>query len=99
MSDKRSLIGNYMAREPKQFIQYDAFNPATYPAGPGVGVDNDGDELWAGWTEELMHGSQCRVLIPTETDSESVVRMLRKIADWIEVDGLYEIPAKVAEER
>ncbi len=73
---KVRLLAHYAEREPKEFIQYDAWDPETYLSG--------------GHTVELMRGTPCRVLIDPTTTSADAVVMLRLIADWIERDGLLE---------
>ena len=74
---KGRLLTKYAEREPKEFIQYDAFQPEV----------ND-DSLFSVHTVELMRGSPCRVLIDPATASADAVVMLRLIADWIERAGL-----------
>ncbi len=77
---KVRLLAHYAEREPKEFIQYDAFSPE------GYGYDS----LFGGYTVELMRGTPCRVLIDPTTSSADAVAMLRRVADWIERDGLLE---------
>ena len=86
---KDELLEQYAARHtaPREFVQYDSFNPPTFPVGPGS-EDGDGDESWGpSRTYELMHGATVRVLIHPDAPPEMASRMLRKIADWIDRDG------------
>ena len=73
-------------RELRRFLQFVAFNPPTYPMADTS--DEDGDELWGmSETYELMSSANVRVLVDPTTDAETAVRMLRKIADWIEQES------------
>jgi hypothetical protein len=80
---KVELLRHYLDREPRLFRQFDGFNPPTWPVGPGS-EDADDDEFWCASTWELMNGATVRVLIPQGVDSETALRLLRKIADSIE---------------
>lgn len=84
---KDQLLTKYRDREPKLFVQYDGFNPPTHVCGDD-GIDSDGHEIWGGLTYELMHGAQVRVLVEPMAANGDVVVLLRKIADWIERDGV-----------
>lgn len=87
-SDKAECLRHYTECEPQEFVQYDGFNPPTWPVGPGS-EDDDDDEVWMGRTWELMTSSpRVRVLIPPDADGADVVRLLTKIAAWIERDGV-----------
>jgi hypothetical protein len=77
-AQKGRLLAKYAERDPKEFIQYDAFEPT----GP--------DSVFGTHTQELMRGSPCRVLIDPQTSSEDAVMMLIRITQWIEKDGLIE---------
>lgn len=78
---KAEVLRHYFAHEePTHFIQFDGFNPPSYGRG-----DEDADEFWRNHTYELMHGTNVvRVLAAPGVDAVVAVRVLRKIADWIE---------------
>jgi hypothetical protein len=74
-------LAQYAMREPRAFVQIDAF------AGYGdLMGDQDGDTLTGGHTIELMRGSTVRLLIAPEADAADVARCLRKMTDWIKDD-------------
>jgi hypothetical protein len=85
---KRELLDHYATHEPVLFGQLDGF----FVPGSADDVlrpDADGDSLTAGHTHELMTGIYAvRVLITAGTTQRDAVRLLRKIADWVESDGL-----------
>jgi len=82
--------------EPQAFIQYDGFTNALRDSI--VHPDEDGDALFAGTTYELMTGSVgVRVLMPERTTTLEAVRVLRKIANWIERDGILQASALTEE--
>jgi hypothetical protein len=84
--DKDDCLAHYAEGEPRLFHQFDGFHPPSWPVGPGT-EDADNDELWAGATWELMGGADVRVLISPDADNDVVLRLLRKIAAWIERRG------------
>lgn len=49
----------------------------------GINPDDDGDCMLYVNTDELMIGSDVRVLIKTDTAPEDVIRALLKITQWI----------------
>ncbi len=74
------LLKKYAERDAKDFVQYDVFHP------------EEPDSLFGLWTVELMRGTPCRVLIDPETVGADAAAMLRRVADWIDRDGLIEKP-------
>jgi hypothetical protein len=89
MKTKDELLAHYAKREPKQFVQYDGWADCEGDAVLDSG-DGSGYGMATGITHELMRGSNVvRVLIPPDTAPADAVTLLRRIADWIECDGLY----------
>ncbi|MBI2843049.1 MAG: hypothetical protein HYX78_06575 [Armatimonadetes bacterium] len=88
---KSRLLKKYREREPRLFLQYDAFTKA--PWDDIVRPDDDGDAICWGDTHELMSGiADVRALINPALNGLDVARVLRKFADIIEEDskdGLY----------
>ena len=83
---KAALLSKYAKRVPKEFVQYDGWLDAY---GDSVmHPDGDGDAMMSLHTFELMYGTDCRVLIPVGADGLATARLLRKIAAWIELEGL-----------
>ena len=82
LSREECLI-HYATREPRLFHQLDGFNPPSCPVDDTY--DEDGDELFAGTTIEMMTGGPAvRVLVTDGTDHIIAVRLLRKLADWLD---------------
>jgi hypothetical protein len=85
--DRRwELLRKYASRKPRAFRQFDGWYLAD--CGDSFMVpDEDGDWLSGSWEDELMYGPEgVRVLIPEGTEKADVVRLLRKITDWVEGD-------------
>jgi hypothetical protein len=82
---KETLLAHYCGREPKGFVQIDAF--LTDQRDSVMVPDEDGDWISWGLTEELMHGSHARVLMPMDADTSAAARQLRKMADIVESEG------------
>ena len=91
-------LASYASREPKSFLQLDAFyypykDDASFP-------DKDGDTLMAGGTIELMDGTSVRVLIPHDAKPKDVVRQLKKITKWLSKDSnLFALAKPIPKER
>ncbi len=79
-------LARYAAKRPKHFLQLDCFHMED-DGDDVMRPDTDGDAMFAGHTTELMNGADVRVLIPEGADVVSALRMLRKLADWLERDG------------
>jgi len=62
-----ALLGHYATRKPKRFLQLDVF----------------GNETFASGTDELMAGSEVRVLIPQTTDARVAARQLKMFAKML----------------
>jgi hypothetical protein len=87
MNTRRSqLLAHYADKDPRMFVQFDAFDPPTCPFDGFA--DEDGQEFFVRVTHELMHGATVRVLVPPGTDPSVARQLLVKIADWIARDGL-----------
>jgi len=80
-----AILKHYQERQPKDFIQIDAFLPCHEDSL--MTPDEDGDWICWGLTTELMHGSHARVLLPMDADTEAAARQLRKMAGIIEREG------------
>jgi hypothetical protein len=84
---KRELLEKYQTREPKLFVQIDAFKTA---GDEDNLMPPDGDGFWfqARHTYELMDRVDVRVLISPEADRKEVRGVLKKLMDQIDQDGL-----------
>ena len=84
---KRELLEKYETREPKLFVQIDAFKTA---GDEDNLMPPDGDGFWfqARHTYELMDRVDVRVLISPEADRKDVRGVLKKMMDQIDQDGL-----------
>jgi hypothetical protein len=82
---KKELLEKYQAREPKLFVQIDAFRT---PGNEGNLIQPDEDGFWfqARPTYELMDGAEITILINPKTDQKDIPLMLKKIADRIDRD-------------
>jgi hypothetical protein len=70
---------------PNRFVQLDGF--AAREPDCVMRPDADGDCLFSGRTEELFGGGwDVRVLMSEGVTPEAAVRLLRKLADWVERD-------------
>jgi hypothetical protein len=69
---REALLDHYKSKQPRPFIQYDAFAP---------------DELYSVFTFELMRTLGVRVLIARDIEKEQAVKILNRIIGWIERDG------------
>jgi hypothetical protein len=89
--DKFALLAHYASRLPKQFTKYDGFALGVDSFDDLMGPDAEGHCLSVGMTWELMAGADVHVhvLIPATTSKEDAVALLKKVADWIERDGVY----------
>ena len=76
----------------KRFKQYDTGydtpDDPRYWNGQDFGRDEDGVTIFSGESYELMIALDVRVLIKPDVTRGKAVKMLRKIADCIECDGL-----------
>jgi hypothetical protein len=97
--DKFALLAHYASRKPQQFAQYDGFTNCGTTRHDDVQGDQDGHAVMLGLKWELMVGAPVRVLIPASTRKEDAVALLKKVADWIERDGVYRQEKANAEER
>lgn len=84
---KTSLLKKYIDRPVTKFRQYDCFIDSH--TDDMFRPDADGDCLFSGDTDELMHGSSVRVLIRPEETRGNVVRALLKIAQWVNEDNSF----------
>ena len=84
---KRELLEKYQAREPKLFIQIDAFKTA---GDEDNLMPPDGDGFWfqARRTYELMDRVDVRVLISPEAYRKDIRVVLKKLMDQIDQNGL-----------
>ena len=76
---KKELIEKYQAREPKLFVQVDAFKTAGNEDNL-MHPDEDGFWFQARPSYELMDGADITVLINPKTDRKDAVLMLEKMA-------------------
>jgi len=82
-STKGELLEKYTSRDVHTFIQYDGFINAE--ADCNTQPDEDKDAIFGGFaTEDLMNGSNVRVLLNPATPADAVLRVLRKIVAMIE---------------
>lgn len=65
---KANLLNHYTEKEPKAFLQFDAFRV---------------DDLYGGVTHELMRGSGVRILIDPETPKEDALEMIKALRKFI----------------
>lgn len=80
------LILHYAPKDPRNFLQCDSWH--LDHSGDEVMVpDADGDCFYSLLVTELLAGSDVRVLINPAKDTNTVVRLLRKIASGIEQHG------------
>jgi hypothetical protein len=88
--DKGELLAKYAKRPVTKFIQYDGFLGEPGSGGMPIGTfDEDGDWLSGGRTEELMSGGPAvRVLVLPDAKAEDVIRILRKVSEWIQREGV-----------
>lgn len=93
---KERLLSHYREREPTALRQYDGF--LNHFGESVMHPDVDGDCLASTSTLELMR-SDVRVLIKREVSAAEAVRLLHKIALWIERDGISEFRNKLVAER
>ncbi len=87
-NSKSELLAHYATREPKLFYQYDGFVVGKDSRDDVMRPDADGDSLWGGQTHELMYGADMRCLINPKASKEDILRLLKKITEWVEGDGL-----------
>lgn len=81
--EKVELLRHYATKEPTLFLQVDGFNPSTGALDDLQ--DPDGDEIISWRKRELMTGPNAvRVLVKPDANPATVVRILGKVADWIE---------------
>jgi hypothetical protein len=76
---KKELIEKYQTREPKLFVQVDAFKTLGNE-GNLMPPDEDGFWFQARPSYELMDGADITVLINPKTDRKDAVLMLEKMA-------------------
>jgi hypothetical protein len=78
---KEELLDKYSRYpEPKAFIQFDGFDcPGDCLADPETGL-----ALFRGETYELMNGAAVRILVDPRTDRDTVRRIVRELAAWID---------------
>ena len=79
---QKELLDKYQTREPKLFVQIDAFKTA---GDEDNLMQPDGDGFWfqARHTYELMDEVDVRILLNPKTDRREVVSMLKKMVDKI----------------
>lgn len=81
------LLKHYSERDPKHFIQIDAYCAGHFEPEPDyiMAPDAAGDCLTSQETFELMHGAGgARVLIDPLIPPGDIARLLRKVASWID---------------
>jgi hypothetical protein len=84
---KEELLKHYAKKEPKTFYEYDGFIGFQSGSDDVITVDEDGDFLSGGTTQELFSGAYAmRLLIRPGTEKSVVLRLLGKMADWIKDD-------------
>jgi hypothetical protein len=81
---KEELLGRYSRRDPRPFVQFDAFDDVQ--GDTEMPTDENGYSLSAIETFELMRGSTVRVLIKPGTTPETALALLDKIKEWIETN-------------
>lgn len=91
---KTELLEKYGEREPKLFLQFDGFYPPTYPIEHDYA--EDGYEIIASTTCELMNGASVRVLVNPTTEAGDAVALLRKTATYIERHGTPDVEPPTA---
>lgn len=79
------ILAHYLKKEPKDFVQIDAF--LTDGKDCDMPPDEDGDWISYGIRTELMIGSHARVLMPLDANTSAAARQLRKMADIVESRG------------
>jgi hypothetical protein len=93
---KDEILQHYATKEPKRFVEYDAFDwpdssdffghyiwPTVSDPGPEAGPCLASRVTW-----ELMRGAQVRVLIDPEADRDTICRLLRRVLIDIEDGGM-----------
>ena len=88
---KEGILAHYSTRTPQKFLQFDGFMLIADKLDDDLmRPDADGDTVYGQIeTWELMTGlPRVRVLIKPGTHRTDVLRLLRKISDWIERDGI-----------
>lgn len=89
--DKYTKLAHYMSRDMKKFVQYDGFKAQSdwdHVCQP----DEKGRSVMIVETEELMQGSDVRVLVPPDAHSGTVVELLLMIAETIQTNGVFKMP-------
>lgn len=84
METKRTKLAHYDTKPLNSFKQVDAF--LDWEGDTMFPPDKDGDNIFSGWTEELMEHAQVRILIRKGIKRDDAVRALRKMLVWIETD-------------
>ena len=96
-------LAHYASREPKSFLQLDAFyspwEDSALWEDPALHPDKDGDALKGKGTIELMQVAEVRVLIPHDAKPKAAVRQLKKIAKWLNKNpDLFDLAKPLSEE-
>lgn len=80
---KTELLEKYAHKTPRAFCQFDGFR-----GHPLNGFD---DELYTGWTDELMSGGpSVRILITPNTPKKDALRLIKKLRQWIKTSEVYD---------
>lgn len=94
---KAELLLHYAEREPHAFAQFDG-HLNCHPDDCVMPGDECGDALTGGRVHELRRpGSDVRVSILAGIPQADAVRLVRKLAHWIEFGGLYDEMTRVQE--
>ncbi len=82
---KELLLEHYAEKPVTRFLQFDGF--ANVLGDDVMHPDEHGDAQTASTTHELMSGvATVRVLIRDDASKEDAVRLLKKLAEWVERD-------------
>jgi hypothetical protein len=82
---KAELLAKYAQRQALLFHQFDGF----LDSADDFSDQGDGDSIFSRSTYELRKGIDVRIQILDGTTKEDAVRILRKMVDWIDRDGLH----------
>lgn len=88
LTSKKEKLKHYAGKELNSFIQFDGWYFEDKQGDSNFKPDSDGDCLSGRETFELMNGADVRILIPENTPRDIAIRLIGKIARWIETSGL-----------
>jgi hypothetical protein len=87
--ERRPFLEKYATKPVTEYGQFDCFVNMEFHEENMFNPDGAGDSLFYGRVEELMDFTGVRVLIgPDIKKPEEAIRCLKKIIDWIEIDGI-----------